>query len=196
MAQRFYKIEDELAEVGRWYLRGPRDAAGREVDPRTFTTGKPVADPGPLTIPLRHPGRRLDFTLADFDMPVVIPRLGMHLEWLAPGAVQRFRVAVEDEPLPYEILNVTREIYCLDEAASSVRYWTEEDGRPEKVGQYRMILAPVIDAARVAAAVIFRLGGWRTTIVCTAEVRDALVRRRYSGLRFEPLASTVRTPPI
>lgn len=188
MARRFYRILDDMALDGRWFLASPVDPKGRDIDPCRFTAGEPVADPGPLSIPLRAEGAPMDFTLADFDMPVATAALGARFAALAPGAVQRLPVAVEGTRDAYEILNVTRSVRCFDEVASDIQYVTEDAVRPERVGAYEMVVEAVIDPALAGDEGLFRVEGWTVMLVCDGEVRDALAAEGHSGLKFEELA--------
>ena len=188
MAQ-FFRVTDDIDLRGRWHLRSPVTGSGSVLDPRIFTYARPVDVAGPLRLPLRRPGKPMDFTLADFGMPVAHRALAEHIESIAPGAVQRIPVTVEGESEPYEILNILPEVYGLDEDASEIMWWTEADERPEKIGQYRMITHTVIDPARAGDALFFRLGGWKIEIICSARFQSSLARGRYSGLVFQQLAS-------
>src|SRR5262245_12919954 len=84
----FFEVEDDVDVKGRWYLDGLSDKKGRKLDSRDFTYGnrlglKPrlkislsdeeslVEIEPPLKVSLRRQGKPLDFTYADFDMPIV-----------------------------------------------------------------------------------------------------------------------------
>jgi len=149
-----------------------------------FTRGMPVDVTGRLTIPLRRPGTALDFTLADFDMPVVRTDLGRDLAALCGDQVQLIPADVESENEQYSILNITRALACLDDARSGVTYWTEPDGRPDKVGEYRMVLNPHVDPARIHAEHIFRIAGWKIAMIVSEEARSVLGGA--TGAVFEP----------
>ena len=188
---RYYRLTDAVAARGRWFLGSPLSPAGEELDPRLFTN----AEPADVTGPLRLRGRPLDFTLADFDMPVASERLATHVAQLAGGAVQCIPVTVEGAAGPHAILNVTRAVHCLDETASDIVWWTAEDDRPDRIGQYRMVSDPVLDAARLQGEPLFRVDGWRIMLLVHEDVRRALEGGRYTGLAFEevPLSSGARS---
>jgi hypothetical protein len=185
---RFYRVVDDMSASPRWFLQGPTTPSGDAVDPRLFTYGRPLPDPGPLYVELRRGGPALDFTLADFDMPIVSRELGVAIEAVAPGAVQRFPVTISGTAEPYEILNVVDVVHCLDERRSTVQYWQPSDGRPEKVGEYRMVVKETIDPLRAAGKHIFRLGGWTITLVADDTLRAILWPREFTGLEFQPLS--------
>ena len=169
----------------RWFLRAPLDANSKEVDPRTFTSGVRSTSSGVLTIPVRQWGTPMDFTLADFSMPVVRKYVGDVLEQVAPGDLQRIPARVVSRPEDYEVLNVISVVNCLDEARSEVSRWTQEDGRPEKVGQYRMVTNLHVDPRRVGKAQVFRIDGWKVALIISEFVRDALIGRKITGAVFE-----------
>lgn len=147
---------------------------GRAIDPRLFTEGKPLDLVGPLFIPLRRSGPALDVTLADFDMPVFRRPFADALEEIAPNQIQRFRAVVEGHDDAFDIVNVLPVVSCLDEKRSGVTYWSEVDGRPEKVGQYRMVIDPKVDGRRIGSEEIFRIAGWKIMLVVSDRVKHLL----------------------
>lgn len=185
MNVKHYRIRDNLDIPGRWFLRGPVDEHGVEVDPRMFTVGRPVELDGRLRVPLRSDGSPLDFTFADFDMPVVRRETGELLQRLAPGTCMRMPVEIESHGSGFEILNVTKTVRCVDEGRSKIMYWREGDGRPEKVGQYRMITLLRLSPDLADATPMFRLDGWHIALVVSAAVRGALLEAETTGVAFE-----------
>ena len=86
---------------------------------------------------------------------------------------------------PYFILNTLRVIRCIDEARCvEVRYFTPEDGQPEKVGQYRVVSGMRIDPAKVEGARIFRPWGWTVALVVSEDLKQALEREGVTGTKF------------
>jgi hypothetical protein len=171
---KYYVLVDDKQIRGRWYLKGPTRTTGEPVDPRTFTTGAPldVTRFSDLTIPLRRRGRPLDFTLADFDMPVVRGDLAAKLEERCNGEVQVIPALIEGTPGSYKIVNFTQAVACLDVKRSGVTLWTAADGRPEKVGRYMIVAHPQVDSTRVSGQRIFRISGWENVIVVSEEIAD------------------------
>lgn len=145
-----------------------------------------VPDPGQLKIPLGRPGRALDFTLAGFSIPVVHVRVASVFTELAPRDVQLLPVDIPGQPDAFRILVATRLIRCIDDAASEdVEYWTPEDGRPEKVGQYRDVYGMRIDPAKVGDARVFRTWGWTVALVVSEELKETLERVGATGVKFK-----------
>ena len=180
----FHRFGSAVAPEDRWYLASPCDLSGEEIDPRLFTQGKPVDMPADLHIAKRRRGRPLDFTLADFDMPVVSRRMAKLLLDAAQGCVQLLPAEVEDEEDEYFILNVTRTVRCISDPDSSVMRWQAGDGRPEKVGQYRMVANPVLTAASHAGEAMFRAAGWEIMLLASNTLARVLLKSGLSGLEL------------
>ncbi|HEU0014977.1 MAG TPA: DUF1629 domain-containing protein [Longimicrobium sp.] len=177
---------DDTALRGRWFLGSPVDAAGGEIDPRDFTDGVARDVTGPIRLPIRRKGTELDFTFADFDMPVVRTAIALALETAAPRACQRLPAQVEGSESAFDILNVTARVRCLDEERSGVTFWTAHDHRPELAGQYRMVSQVRIRAEDAGPHGIFRIEGWEIALVVSTEIKELLAAA--SGILFEEVS--------
>lgn len=84
---RHHQLTDSDRIRDREYLCGPVNSVGESVDPRLFTGGAPLdADKfRGLHVPLGRCGEPMEFTLADFDMPVVRTDLAQSVSLVAPG---------------------------------------------------------------------------------------------------------------
>jgi hypothetical protein len=203
MERRFFDLWVDVYVPGRWYLAEPATLAGEEIeDPWMFSAGRPVADPEPLRIPIFKPGRPLDIEFAGVgNTPVVNERVASVFREMAPGEVQLFPVEVEGQTGPYYILNVTREIRCIDDAAcEEVQYFTQDDVRSDLAGQYRSVMGLRIDTSKVGAARVFRLWGYYIPIIVDESIKEALERTGISGGRFVevtgPKAVTTDSNPL
>lgn len=187
MGKRYFELAEDMSHPGRWLLGNPMDAQGQEVESRQFMRGESTQVEGHLRVPIYHPGTALDFSLVDDGgFPVVSRKVATVLSEVTPGDVQLFPVEVESRPEPYFLLNVTCLVKCIDdEASAEVRYWKPEDGRPERVGQYRGVYGLRIDPTKVGDAKVFRTWGWRGTLIVAEDVKEALERTGVTGLKFE-----------
>jgi hypothetical protein len=79
----------------------------------------------------------------------------------------------------------TRLIHCIDEQASRFDRWTHEDGVPHKVGQYSIMYELRIDKSKVRKAQVFRCEGWKTALIVSEKIKDALTAIGAVGPRFE-----------
>ena len=183
----YFKLSQEMNGSGDWDLGNPMDSQGREVDnPWMFREGIPVPEPRRLEIPIGRPGRALDFTLAGFSIPVVHVRVASVFTQLAPDDVQLLPVDISGQPDAFCILVATRLIRCIDDKASEeVEYWVPEDGRPEKIGQYRDVYGLRIDPSKVGDAKLFRTWGWSIALIVSEELKEALERIGATGMKFK-----------
>ncbi|HZI14644.1 MAG TPA: DUF1629 domain-containing protein [Myxococcus sp.] len=189
MAKRYFQLSDNVSIAGRWELGHPGDARGHEVeDPWMFREGHPVEVKTRLMVPIEEPGKALDFSLAGFSTPVVRASVANIFLELAPNDVQLVPVDIQDHPAPHFILVATKLIRCIDDTASEeVLYWTPEDGRPEKVGQYRDVYGMRIDPTKVGDARVFRTWGWSIALIVSEDIKKALEHAKATGVKFTQL---------
>jgi hypothetical protein len=155
----FFRLADDVNVPRRWHLAMPRDRQGLKVDDGQFRLGVPVLLNERLRIPVEITGTPLDFTEAGIMIPVVLVRVASMFAELAPEDVQLIPVDVEGQPDQYLILVATRLIRCIDEQASRIQLWTQENGIPDMVGQYFSVRDLRIDKAKVGSAQVFRCEG-------------------------------------
>lgn len=187
MATAFYDFTDDKYVPGRWYLRGP--VRGREeLDPRLYTDAVKQPDPGPLSIPLRRPGKPMDWTEADSAMPVASEKAARILRELAPDDVQLFPVSVKGRRERYYIANAIHACACVDEERSEdVRRWTKDDFRPDLAGRYKVIHKLYIDPRRTGGHKLFRVKDWEVALIASEEIKDAFERAGVVGATFIPV---------
>lgn len=181
----FYRLLADPAATKRWYLGSPLDPRGTEIDPRLFTQGVPVGSQPPLTLPVRRSGDEVGFNFCDFDMVVTLSSLNAKLEALVGPAIQRIPVIVEGQREKFEILNACELVRCVDESRSLLSKWTVADGRPDKVGQFRMIAKLRIDSAAAGGHKFFRVAGWPIALIASEEVKRLFESNGVSGLKYE-----------
>jgi hypothetical protein len=181
---RYFELVDNMDIQGRWLLGKPMDAQGGRIDPWQFSHGRSVEAPSNMRLRLRVPGNPLEYSEASFAIPVVSRRLMELLERLDVGDVQFFPASVEGHEESYFVLNATRLVDCIDESRClrTVR-WTPEDGRPDKIGEYRVVEGLRIDSNKVGDARIFRTWGWPVLVV-SENIKDAMEREGITGTCF------------
>lgn len=183
--RRFFDLFDDVYVPGRWHLGSPIDAEGRAADDfGYFTQGHAVKDPGPLWIPCTVPGAPLDYSIGGLNVPIVHARVAEVFTRLVPHAVQLLPVEIEGQAASYFILVVTRLVHCIDEKASEIERWTEENGVPEMVGEYMSVRNLHIDRSRVGEEHLFRLKDWEVVILVSEELKTALEHINATGVKF------------
>lgn len=180
---KYFELIDDLELENRWFLGSPTDREGRSIEPDLFTGGREVRGPvEPFQISVRRRGVPLDWTFADFDMPVVRTSVLNVLRSLSTR-VQSFSAAAESET-SLHLLNLLDIRDCVDESRSEFVKWRREDGRPDRTGQYRQISRLRVSPDRSLGSPLFRLQGWAIAIIAAESVRREFERHAVSGVRF------------
>ncbi len=197
MAQQYFDLFDDLYIPGRWHLDRLMDERGQEIPTWLFDRGEPVHVEGRIHIPINIPGKALGFShLTSGPVPVVHARAAAIFAELAPNDVQLIPVEVEGQDDPYFLLNITRVVKCIDdETSSEVLYWTPEDERPEKTGNYKSVIGMRIDPAKVGDAKVFRTWGWHVVSVVSEDIKAALERLGVTGTKFTPVTGPSSVSP-
>jgi hypothetical protein len=185
---RYFELAQDLYIPDLWYLDTPVDGQGQGVGSWLFLEGKPVSVETPLSVAISHPGKPLDFSLADAgSVPVVHPKVAAVFTSLAPSDIQTWPIQVEGQPEPYVLINAARTVDCIDDQASRrVERWIPEDenDQPELAGQYRNVVGMRIDKSRVGDAKVFRPWGWPVVLVVSEDIKEALERTGATGMTF------------
>lgn len=188
MERRFFRLAIDVYVAGRWYLGEPLTLAEQELeDVWMFGYGHPVQLTEPLRVPVDRPGKPLAFDTAGVGQtPILNARVAAVFRELAPRDVQLFPVEVQGQAEPYWLMNVARTVRCIDDKASAeVQFYTPEDGRPDRVGEYRSVIGLRIDTSKVGDARVFRPWGWTPPIIIDEEIKDALERVGIVGGLFD-----------
>ena len=188
MGRRFFDLKMDVYVPERWYLAAPTNLAGQEIDDIwRYSAGRPVKSSEELRIPIYRPGKPLDFSTAGAGRtPVVSERTASVFRELSPDDVQLFEARVEGQAEPYYVLNVARQLRCIDDAAcEEVQHYTPEGVQAHRAGEYRSVSGLRIDKSKVGDTRVFRLLGWYPPIIIDEELKEALERTGIVGGRFD-----------
>ena len=109
--------------------------------------------------------------------------LGQH----APADVDFLPVEL-DGAENYFVMNVLTRLDCISEELSEFLKWEAKDGRPEKLGEFRMVTRLRIDPRNIPATLhVFRLCRWQVPIVVSERIRDSFIRAGLVGASFCPV---------
>jgi hypothetical protein len=189
MPDDYFQLTGAMDVPSRWYLGEVRDEEGNEVSPETFTIGR-KAPRKSLIVSVRRHGYQLDWTFADFELPVASVSAARVLQEHAWSAIESHQVTVEGYSSKYSIINVLQVQDCLDESRSDFLKWKPEDERPDREGQYRAVNVLRIDPTRTDNLEIFRLAGWDVAVIVSERIKAAFEARQLTGARFLPVTST------
>lgn len=182
----FFRVLADPNRPRRWFLGEPRTKEGGIIDARKFTQGTRYDGPAPVTVPVGQQGEVVCFNLAAFDMPIVSESVARIIWSHAAPNVQSFPVTIDRHG--FEIINVTANIDCIDEAASQIVKWKPEDGRPDKVGCYRMITNLRINPLACADYSILRIKGWEIALIVSGDIKEAVENVPDLGVMFSSVS--------
>jgi hypothetical protein len=177
----YFQLREDVNIAGRWYL----GEVTRHGTPQlNFLNGCKLEGGDLLSIALLQNGSELEFCLTSFAVPVVSTSLGSTIALVAQSDVQLFPAIVANGP-NRAVLNATRTISCLDESQSEFIRWLPEDGRLDRIGEYRMVTRLKLDRELIPEAThVFRVAGWTVALVVSAAVRDAMINHGCLGANF------------
>jgi hypothetical protein len=188
MTGTFYRLLADPALPKRWFLGTPVDPEGEDLDPRIFTEAVPFEGRGGLVLPLARKGKEVDFNFAAFDVVVTPRKLNLELAELLRDKLQAIPVQVESSGQTWEILNVLDQVKCIDDSRSEFMIWTQADGRPDKVGAYRMITRLRIRPDAASGHDFFRVEEWPIALVASERVRRIFMSHGITGVVFDPIS--------
>ncbi|NMO20514.1 hypothetical protein HPC49_40155 [Pyxidicoccus fallax] len=182
---RYFELLDDVYRTDRWELGKLVTAEGEIVVPGDLMDGVPFQPIGGLRVSIKIPGPPMDFSHAAFSVPIVNARVASILTELATQDVQLIPVDIDNQPGRHFVLNALHVLKCIDdEASTEVQYWTEEDGLPEKVGQYCSVHGMRLDVSKVGEARVFRPWGWSSSLIVAEDIKEALEGAGITGTRF------------
>jgi hypothetical protein len=185
---RYFRVTtDDARFPDRWFLDEPVTHDGKEIDAREFTYGRAYKGPAPARVPVQHEGRKVQFNLAAFDMPVVSNLVASLMRGIAPGEFECLPVAAGSSFHDHLIVNAVFREACVDEGRSDILRWKPEDDRPDEVGKYRMISGLTIDAGRTHERDFFRVEDWEVALIVSERIRQALEVVPDLGVVFIPV---------
>jgi hypothetical protein len=180
----YYRVLSDPLGGRRWYLGLPVDERGEDLDWAALFAGETPAFAGRLRATIRKPGTQVAFTLAGFDVPIVRDDVFHILQDHVGQDLFGLPVNIESVNGRFFIVGTRRVLTCLDEQRSNVVRWKEGDGRPDKVGGYRMVTDIHIDPARADNADLFRVRGWEVALIVSSAVREKLRAHDVNGIAF------------
>jgi len=187
----FYRLQFDPALLDQWFVGTPVDCSGDEWAFRRLVNGEALdqSDLRTWRAMVKKEGRDLPFSFAGFDVPIVSHEVGELIAALAPGQVQLPPVEVDGLSAGFHVLVATQTVRCIDEVRSEFTRWGAHDGRPNKVGEYRMFTRLRLDPTIIPKDLqIFRVLEWRGALVVTESLAESLRACVKAGLIYEPVA--------
>lgn len=184
MTTDYFQLTDDLHVPERWHLGSPEIVDG-ELEPDEFVRSKRERPNPSLHVPIDTPGVMLDYTHASLDIPVVSHRCAQALASTVGDSVQLVPIRVDGVTASFFVANATTSIDCVDERRTrDARKWKPDDGRPDRVGDYRAISGLRVRRDAIGGAEFFRVAGWEVALIVSNRVKEAFERSGILGARF------------
>lgn len=179
---KYFSLKDDLDVFNRWFIGGiifpEKFSHSNFFDCKKVEIDKTLFD-------LRRRGKSLDFTFADFDVPIVSQSLKEVFEDITTN-VQFIPTKIGDVFDEYFCLNILNEEDCVDKEKSVYEIWEEGNKiRPDKAGQFRSIYELKINEAFVSENEIFRVKGFRNQIIASENFTKIFFNSKFFGLKFK-----------
>lgn len=171
---RYFDLFDDMSTDQRWYLDGPTGPNGEWLGV-ALISGRRYEGKVPLEVTIYRPGPHLELTMSLDTVPIVNERVAEIFSAHVGDDAQLIptRAGESDEKL--WAVNVLASPDCVDEARSGqVVRRTAEDGQPDRIGHYKIIVDLHLDLARAGNHAILRPWGWRVAVVVNETIAGAL----------------------
>ncbi len=179
-----FRMINDLETRRRWFLTGPETARAGESTVRSLLDGEILSDVRALSSKVFERGSILDITFSAFSVPIITQRAREVFATHLSADTQTFDLTVEGRTEKFYALNITKSIKCISDEHSKFDRWSEADGLPDRVGQYRNMVNIVAQRDALGAAGIFRVDGWKFTIMVPEKAKAAIENAKLTGVRF------------
>lgn len=183
---RYYDLADDMSVQmqSRWHIGRIRLPDGTVA---FLNLGTPMEDSRQLHADVTHVGQALEYCRTSFNVPIATTAVAEAIRSVAGSDVQCLPLTISGQR-SMMALNAVRVVRCVDDIRSECDKWTEKDGRPDKLGQYRYISKLVLNKRAIPPdAHFFRLSDWLVCLIVSEAVKDAMERVGCFGAKFTEL---------
>lgn len=184
---KYYRIVDDLNFENRWFLGNVNSNNLKYIWP-IIRVGRPILFNRIYEVLLKERGIPLDFTFADFEVPVVSNDL---IHNFSKNEVQSFPAKIIESNSTeiknkFSILVVNNEIDCINEDRSIFKKFEINDEiRPDKAGHYRSFMKLIVDTNRIPNNLnIFRVKKFNVAIIVSEIIKKTFEIEGYTGINF------------
>jgi hypothetical protein len=171
---RYFRLYDDMSTDKRWYLDGPWGADKSWLG-TSLSSGKRFDGASPLFCDVHHSGPPLELTMTLEDVPVVNERVAEIFDIHCKDDAQLIPARASEGDAKLWAVNVLAAPDCIDDArCDQASRYTAEDGEPDRIGEYRLIIGLRIDPARAGGHAILRPRGWWVCVIVAEPLAKAL----------------------
>lgn len=174
--------------VNRWLIGEPRLSDGRIVSAWDFMKCHAIEPPySGLHASTTHGNIATEASFGALSIPYVRPRMAEALLACARDEIQLIPVHVDDFNEDVFIVNVLSKPKCIDESRSIFEKWAPNNPeRPDRAGEYKMIMELYVDPNAAEGKNILRPWGWATQVIVSEKLKEVVESISATGTVFMP----------
>lgn len=185
MAKNYYQLTFSTSRGDYWHLSTPSSKSGPAINIWNFTQCVPYVGPSDLEIEIIGFGFPAEITFSSFGALYASPKIALAIKEIAGDDIQLIPVKIKETGEKIFILNVLREVECVDESRSRFDKFTPEDGRrPDRIGYYCVISDLFVDPDLIDNYPIFRVKKWNQGLIISETVKNMLEVMQVIGVEY------------
>ena len=184
----FFEMYYDIYREERWELGETYSPSGL-IDEWNFTIGKAYESSEPMSV-TSEGGPPMDFNMAAFDVPIISSVGASIIQQYMQDDVQLIPVEIDGSDSwgdKWFIVNVLKKVKCVNEERSLFTKWTDDDGRPDKTGKFRMVVKLAINNSGLDNIHLFRIEDWDVALIISSELREKLDNAGVDGIVYTPV---------
>ncbi len=152
-----------------------------DVNVWAFSRCHVYSDTTPVPFSVKCEGRRVDYNSSAFCVTVISCHLATTIKSFAKNDVQLIPATVNG-PSVWHILNVLKQIDCIDRNNSVIQYNPPDDAR--RPNEIRGVLRLVIDESKVQGCHLFKPADWLVADIDSEELKIEIGKQNLTGIDF------------
>ena len=184
----FFEMYDDVYREGRWQLSKVCSPSGL-IDGWKFTIGEKYESSEPMSV-TSEGGASMDFNMTGFNVPIISSVGASIIQQYVQDDVQLIPVEIDGSNSrgdKWFIVNVLKKVKCVNEERSLFTKWTDDDGRPDKTGKFRMVVKLAINNSGLDNIHLFRIEDWKVALIISSELREELDNAGVDGIVYTPV---------
>ncbi|NYE59407.1 hypothetical protein FHW58_000559 [Duganella sp. 1224] len=171
-----------------WFLAEPEDSFGTVISPWKFKSCEPLSPfLDDLSARVLRSGEVTGVAFGAFDLIYAMREWADILQEIGRADIELIPVKVVGTEVVISLVNVIREIRCIDEERSEFSKWELDSIRPDKVGEFKVITKMVIDTSLVCGAHIFRPSGYHLSVIVSEQLKHRIEELGSGYTTFRPV---------
>lgn len=183
----YYSCFNNINDEASWFLSDLTYIDSGEDVPDVFQLAHRFEPDGKMAMNITRDGESTHFSTFAFDIPIASVDFVDSILELCPNDCQLIPVKVIGVDRLFFIVNVLQVVDCVDEVNTTYfKRWTEQDGRKDKIGDYKGLCGLRVDEFKISKEVhLFRPKGWRRSLIVSQKLKSKIEELGVNGITFK-----------